>query len=161
MNIFVLDENPVEAAFMLCDKHVPKMIVESTQMMASALRKHGVSGRHMPRTKAGKAYKGGYHNHPCTVWCGLTSENYGWLAKHALALSLEFERRFEKDHACTNPIFKMAFMSNHIPQGNRTKFAQAMPDEYKNPNAVIAYRSYYRSKEFAKWDKGTPPPDWW
>ena len=30
MNIFVLHENPVTAAEMLCDKHVPKMIVESS-----------------------------------------------------------------------------------------------------------------------------------
>ncbi len=34
MNIFVLDENPIRAAEMMCDKHIPKMVVESAQMMA-------------------------------------------------------------------------------------------------------------------------------
>ena len=38
MNIFILDEDPVIAAKMLCDKHVPKMIVESAQMLSTAHR---------------------------------------------------------------------------------------------------------------------------
>ena len=38
MNIFVLDKDPREAARMLCDKHVPKMIVESGQMLSTAHR---------------------------------------------------------------------------------------------------------------------------
>ena len=37
MNIFVLDENPVIAAQCMDDVRVPKMCVESAQMMASAL----------------------------------------------------------------------------------------------------------------------------
>ena len=38
MNIFVLDENPWAAARMHCDKHVPKIIVESAQMLSTAHR---------------------------------------------------------------------------------------------------------------------------
>ena len=38
MNIFILSNNPVRAAQYQCDKHVPKMCVESAQMMASAPR---------------------------------------------------------------------------------------------------------------------------
>ena len=38
MNIFVLDKDPRVAARMLCDKHVPKMIVESAQMLSTAHR---------------------------------------------------------------------------------------------------------------------------
>ena len=37
MNIFVVNEDPSKAAVALCDKHVPKMIVETTQMLVSAL----------------------------------------------------------------------------------------------------------------------------
>ena len=29
MNVFVLDDDPKEAAIQQCDKHVPKMVVES------------------------------------------------------------------------------------------------------------------------------------
>ena len=38
MNLFILDESPVKAARMQCDKHVVKMIVESAQMMSTANR---------------------------------------------------------------------------------------------------------------------------
>ena len=38
MNIFILDEDPVIAARMLCDRHIPKMIVESAQMLSTAHR---------------------------------------------------------------------------------------------------------------------------
>jgi hypothetical protein len=42
-----------------------------------------------------------------------------------------------------------------IPTGDLTPFAQA------NDDPVVAYRAYYHSKQFAKWEKGTPAPDWW
>ena len=76
MNIFVLHEDPRKAAQMMCDKHIPKMCVETAQMMASALRKHGATDNMMPLTKSGTPYKGGYANHPCTVWTGINQSNY-------------------------------------------------------------------------------------
>lgn len=38
MNLFILSTDPVIAAQMQCDKHVPKMIVESGQMLSTAHR---------------------------------------------------------------------------------------------------------------------------
>ena len=38
MNIFILDEDPVVAAQLQCDKHVVKMIVECAQMLSTAHR---------------------------------------------------------------------------------------------------------------------------
>ena len=38
MNIFHLDNDPVKAAQMMCDKHVVKMIVEYAQLMSTAHR---------------------------------------------------------------------------------------------------------------------------
>ena len=197
MNIFVLDENPIRAAEMMCDKHIPKMVVESAQMMASALRRHGVTDERMPLTKSGTPYKGGYQHHPCTVWAGDTRMNFMWLATHALALCKEYEQRFHnrprdplrsewpdgptKEHACRQPILHMIASMHNIPEGDKptinTPFALAMPDEFKvdilgrkwdtseehggADDAVKAYRRYYHSKTFAKWEKGTPAPDWW
>jgi hypothetical protein len=168
MNIFVLDLDPTVAARMHCDKHVPKMCVEAAQMMASALRRHGATDEDMPLTKAGKPYKGGYAHHPCTVWAGDRRTNFGWLAKHAYALCMEYNKRFGKNHACQWPIEHMQRIIHIIPQSQTyvgkhvcTPFAQAMPDEYRDDDAVKAYRAYYHSKQFAKWEKGTPAPDWW
>ena len=162
MNIFILDTDPTTAARMHCDKHVPKMCVEAAQMMASALRRHGATDEDMPLTKAGKPYKGGYAHHPCTVWAGDTRDNFVWLAQHGDELCREYSKRFGKAHACHDPIGRMSGMLVAlIPTGDPTSFAQAMPDEYRNDDAVKAYRRYYHSKQFAKWEKGTPAPDWW
>ena len=174
MNIFVLDENPTAAASMHCDKHVPKMCVEAAQMMASALRRHGATDDMMPLTKAGTPYKGGHKHHPCTVWAGDSRDNFQWLAQHACILFIEYERRFGKEHACEQPIKTMCTMWDMIPEGKLTPFALAMPDEFRpedidgetvyhaySKRAVGAYRAYYHMKWFAKWEKGTPAPDWW
>ena len=167
MNIFVLDTDPTTAARMHCDKHVPKMCVEAAQMMASALRRHGATDEQMPLTKAGKPYKGGYKHHPCTVWAGDSEANFVWLARHAVALCGEYTKRFGKTHACDLPIHSMIGLvplftnSYPSPKAALTPFAQAMPDEYRNDDAVKAYQAYYHSKQFAKWEKGTPAPDWW
>ena len=175
MNIFVLDENPIRASEMMCDKHIPKMVVESAQMMASALRRHGATDEQMPLTKSGTPYKGGYKHHPCTVWAGDSWHNFDWLANHAIGLLVEYYMRFGKEHACNEAIGQMNGMSWRLPEGRLTSFALAMPDEYRprgssddvlymeaeGDDAVQAYRAYYHAKTFAKWEKGTPAPDWW
>lgn len=161
VNIFVLDRNPIRASEMMCDKHIPKMVVESAQMMASALRRHGAVDSQMPLTKSGTPYKGGYKHHPCTVWAGDSWHNFDWLANHAIGLLGEYYMRFGKEHACSEAIGQMNGMSWRLPSGRLTPFAQAMPDEYRNPCAITAYRAYYHSKTFAKWEKGTPAPNWW
>tara|TARA_R110002020_G_scaffold172058_1_gene362214 strand:+ start:3385 stop:3936 length:552 start_codon:yes stop_codon:yes gene_type:complete len=176
MNIFVLDENPITAAQMHCDKHIPKMCVEAAQMMASALRRHGATDEQMPLTKKGTPYKGGYAHHPCTVWVGKSWANFEWLANHALALCIEYTARFGKIHACEQPILQMNTLHmKQFKQDRLTPFALAMPDEFRpiglsdgvlymeacGVKAVQSYRAYYHSKTFAKWEKGTPAPHWW
>ena len=132
-------------------------------MMASALRRHGATDEQMPLTKSGTPYKGGYKHHPCTVWAGDSRDNFMWLADHALILCSEYAKRFGKTHACEEPIHYMSKLGElgWIAKGSLTPFAQAMPDEYRDDDAVVAYQAYYHSKQFAKWEKGTPAPDWW
>lgn len=38
MNIFVLDQDPVKAAEYLCDRHIIKMLLESTQLLCTVHR---------------------------------------------------------------------------------------------------------------------------
>ena len=143
---------------------VPKMVVESAQMMASALRRHGATDEQMPLSKSGTPYKGGYHHHPCTVWAGESQENWMWLAHHAMQLCEEYYKRFNKMHACTDPIYHMIGLQKIIPNTELTPFAQAMPDEYKDDDPVVAYRAYYMSKMDSPGGvhyRHTSPPDWW
>ncbi len=171
MNIFVLDLDPAVAARMHCDKHIPKMCVEAAQMMASALRRHGATDEQMPLTKSGTPYKGGYHHHPCTVWAGDSEANFQWLARYGYWLFTEYTKRFGKTHACEGPIRFMGHLSIMIPTGELTPFAIAIADhmecrklpDFDNMSAVEKYRAYYNhdKRYFAKWEKGTPAPDWW
>ena len=164
MNIFILHDNPVIAARHYCDKHSPKMVVELLQQLGSAVIRHGATPDMMPLTKKGTPLKGGYHHHPCTIWCGDSRANFVWAAFHAIELCEEYTRRFGKTHFCEIGIRHLAKMGHLIPNGELTPFAQAMPDEYKHENAVTAYRAYYHSKRFAngppRWDR-SPTPHWW
>ena len=60
MNIFVLHDDPVVAAQMMCDKHVVKMILESNQMLSTVARKYGHDA----------PYRSTHAKHPCTLWTG-------------------------------------------------------------------------------------------
>ena len=162
MNIFILDERPLWAAQMHCDKHLPKMCVELLQQLGSALRRHGATDEQMPLTQKGTPLKGGYPNHPCTRWVGDSRANFQWAADHAIGLCLHFNKRYGKRHFCETGIIQMNDMANMIPDGELTPFAQAMPDEYKNDDAVKAYRDYYHYKATimpVEW-KHTPRPGW-
>lgn len=149
MNIFVLDKNPVKAARMLCDKHIVKMIVESTQMLCTA---HWMTG--------GKAfYKATYKNHPCTKWVRKTLGNYKWLVRHALEMCKEYKRRYTRIHKCQETIEWCKENLPDIKKGKLTEFAQAMPKKYKNKSAVKAYRDYYLHEKlrFCRWNHSKEP----
>ena len=176
MNIFVLDESPIQSARMYCDKHVPKMVVELLQQCGSAVIRHGAPPDMMPLTKKGTPLKGGYHNHPCTRWVGDSRTNFLWAITHGQALCYEYTKRFGKIHFCEAGIRHLDKMASLIPEGDLTPFALAMPDEHRpvachikegylfhatGSTAVEAYRRYYHSKTFAEWNKGTDTPSWW
>lgn len=156
MNIFVLSTDPEEAAQMACDQHVIKMILESTQLLATALRFHGAPDEVLPRTASGTPYKSTHHNHPCSVWTRKTRANFLWLVEHVRALSEEYTIRFGKVHACSKWIDTMHRGSAWIPDGELTEFARAMPDQYKDETSVVrSYRAFYCGEKlsFAKWKR--------
>lgn len=163
MNIFVLDKDPYKAAEYYCDKHVPKMCVELYQQLGSAVIRHGANPEQMPLTSKGTPLKGGYHNHPCTRWCGDSRINFMWASSHAIALCLQYNLRYHKIHACESGIRHLCEMQHMISGESLTPFALAMPDQYKSDDPVESYRNYYRyeKKDFAKWSKNNNTPYWW
>ena len=89
--------------------------------------------------------------------------NYRWHATHALALCREYTYRYEKTHKA-QPLIEYLFNREplNIREGGLTKFAVAMPDQYKVECSVESYRNYYRGEKayFAKW-KNRDTPVWW
>ena len=72
MNIFYLDEKPLTAARMHCDKHVVKMIIESAQMLSTAHRT--LDGNDYADRM--NLYKATHKNHPANIWVRESAENY-------------------------------------------------------------------------------------
>ncbi len=81
MNIFALSECPEQSALWLDDIRKNKMILESAQMLSTAIR------RLDPDTTL-PVYKLAYINHPCSKWARATRGNFMWLIKHMSACPL-------------------------------------------------------------------------
>lgn len=178
MNIFAVDWDPVTAAKNLCDKHIPKMIVESAQLLSTAHRLldgteyegKTLSGRKARRwlladpAHDAEIYEATFINHPCTIWTRSCNSNYLWLAKHANTMCDEFHLRFGNPHK-TKPLIEFFCQQEpkNIAKRSLEPFALAMPDEYKvEDNPILSYRKYYAHAKarFAKWRLPDRMPDW-
>jgi hypothetical protein len=160
MNIFVVETDPVAAARQLPDKLICKMPLESAQMLSTAHRYLSPA----QYCEDMGLYKKAFYNHPCTIWARTTHENYRWLLLHWITLCEEFNYRYGNDHKSWTDLWEgLKIFPMEITEGNLTPFAQAMPEEYKNPlDPVAAYRNYMIcEKHYAKWEKGTQKPYWW
>lgn len=150
MNIFILDNNIEKCARYHCDQHVVKMILESVQIMCTALNKKGMQ----------TPYRSTHVKHPCVLWVEESYDNFLWLRELALALNREYRFRFARE---TNhkSIEVLGAISDYVFESNGlTEFPQAMPDEYKVPgNAVLAYRQFYLGEKmrFARWTRRRIP----
>ena len=150
MNIFVLDLNIKKCAHYHCDQHVSKMILESAQLLCTALNEKGFE----------TPYRSTHTHHPCTIWVGESYDNFLWLRRLAMALNSEYRYRFRKDndHKSIGVIEKVGAI--RYKSIGLTPFAQAMPEEYKDPdNPVAAYRQFYIREKlaFARWTRRRRP----
>jgi len=160
-----------------CDKHIVKMILELTQVLYTVYHKLHKDTNWIKKC-SNKVYRATHRNHPITLWIGSHINNYKFATKVGLALCDEFKKRYNHDHACCshinwlykNPpkkdLFELIINKNSyyatkgLPDGV-TPFPLAMPEKYHQPNAVKAYREYYKGdkKDFACW-KYTKKPYW-
>lgn len=152
MNIFVLSLNILKCAMFHCDQHVIKMILESAQMLCTVVLLSGGSA----------GYRIVHQKHPCTLWALKSLSNWKWLRELAYALNDEFKYRYKKteDHKSIEII--KALKEPNIPDLGLTPFAQAMPDEFRDPDSVLAYRKYYAGAKFrfATW-RERDIPNWY
>jgi len=148
MNIFVLDNDIEKCAAYHNNRHCVKMILESAQMLSTAVRLSGIN----------KGYKACYEKHPCTLWVNNSLDNWLWLRKLVIELNTEWKSRFnhERNHKSFDVV--MSLPKPKIRSIGLTPFAQAMPDVYRNKDAVKAYRDYYMGEKraIAQWKNGKP-----
>lgn len=135
MNIFATFDCPIKSARYLDNKRVIKMILESAQMLSTAINFYG-----------GKApYKSTHINHPCSVWVRESRVNYIWLLRHFIALSQEYTKRYGKIHKSSQytEFFKENELS--IPNGIPTPFPNCTTLKHVG-NTHLAYRLYLNKK---------------
>ena len=149
MNIFVLDEDVEKCAEYHCDKHVIKMILESAQMMSAVVRLQGYD----------IGYKLTHKNHPCTIWARKSLSNYKWLKTLTTLLNAEYRYRYDKNINHKSYDMVLTLPTPKLPDIGLTPFAQAMPEQYRNTDAVKAYRDYYINEKssFLTWTKRITP----
>lgn len=145
MNIFVTSECPLKSAQVLDDKRVVKMVLESAQLLSTALHLNNGEG----------PYKPTHIYHPCTIWTAASRDNYAWLLTHFLALCTEYNRRFDKTHACYE--YRDIFLKGvaQITPGPQTEFINCTP--YKDKPVYLAYQLLLNDK----WDNDKRPARWY
>lgn len=152
MNIFVTDESPQKAANNLDDKRVVKMILETTQLLCTAVNLNG-----------GKSpYKSTHVNHPSSVWARQSNTNYTWLRHHGIQLCIRYTEIYERSHKCFPMLLDLADGEKHIPTGDLTPFANCTTNKEKGinykhiENTVDAYRLYLVNR----WNTDKKKPTW-
>lgn len=146
MNIFASYACPKKSAQFLDDRRVIKMVLESAQLLSTAINESGGKG----------PYKTTHKNHPCSIWTRQTIKNYYWLLDHFQYLCDEYSKRYNKIHKCET--FKKDFISaaSLINNGDLTFFPNCtiFKDE---PDIHKAYRDYL----VHKWNNDKRTPTWY
>lgn len=183
MNLFYVDEDLDKCAEYHVDKHVNKMQLEAAQILCTNIVIDHLLG-YVPRllTKEENAVLSEYRkenkelamedrfvpylpchqNHPSTVWCRTSLENFYWTHCYANALGSEAHYRYGTTH-------KSLAVINNLPEPKNmkdigfTQFGLAMPEELKDYDDPIgSYRKFYMLDKatFASW-KHRDKPYWW
>lgn len=155
MNIFFTDPCPKKCAEYLDTKRVNKMILESCQMLSTAINETGGQG----------IYKSTHKNHPSNVWARESYQNWLWLYHHMIALGMEYKRRRGKIHKSFR-----AFITSDI----KRQAMQALPSKglTKKPNCAanmslgISYKDVdniykaYKLYLSDRWENDKREPIW-
>lgn len=149
MNIFILDYDPETCARYHCDKHVIKMVLETTQILSIVQYLRGNK----------TTYKPTHRHHPCVEWCNESEGNYRWLLWLGLYLCKEYTFRFGKTHKCESLLRNELLIPPHMEKKYETVFVHVMPDKYKLIDIVESYRWYYLKEKnhLFRWTKRKRP----
>ena len=143
MNIFALDKCPMQSAQWLDDIRKNKMILESAQMLSTAVRVLS------PDTDL-SVYKVAYLNHPCTIWARQSRDNFKWLLSHMSHLFLQKDGLHKSANLLTD--FQKYADSGYFPREELTPFANCARnlergvDYSEHPDVHEAYRMYMNDR---------------
>ena len=167
MNIFILSLIQKKIAEFMMDKHISKILLESVQMLCTAKR---IVDPEDAETMS-ELYRIAHKNHPVTIWCRKSRENFVWVLDLIDELHAEWrfryghpDTKFHKSYLVAIQLRERIPAEDMFEEVGLTQFALAMPDEYKCDDPIEAYRNYYMSPEkqkIASWNKKRAKPDWY
>lgn len=163
MNIFILDNDPIQAAKWHNDTHVVKMLLETAQILSSVHKLYNTN-------ISNQVYRLTHHNHPCNVWARTSTANYEWLSLLGKSLCTEYTERYSKIHKSQQLIELCSanVPNNLINHNSISGFALAIREEifdlcYVKNNPVQSYRNFYmidkRGGKHETWKQNKP--FWW
>lgn len=166
MMVFLLDENHNQRAKFHCDKHVNKMLVESTQLMNTAL--HINDAEQLTFDDPIRPFP------EWAMWAAESFDNWLWLLDHSLALGEEFRWRSARhDHRSltrimdnwvdqyilTNEKRKIGKYFDGPPSG-MTDFPVCVGDTEHSADPIETYRRFYNEQkvphDWCEWSTETP-----
>ena len=168
MNIFFLSWNVEECAGLYCDQHVNKILLEIVQMLYTTWHYLGDNDWNSTAPFKKNSDQRGYKpvsnpKHPIVSWVMSGRNNYIWTVRLGVALALEFERRFKKNHSCVPHVLWMyenipdnfveirnpkAFYSSRGFPEHVTPVPECMPEMYHHPHLIKANINNYLDEKF-------------
>lgn len=163
MNIFCFDTSPYLSALWLDDIRKNKMILESSQLLSTAIDFNDPFGDW-------RVYKPAYISHPCTIWTRESRGNFVWLLEYLEQLIIQKENGY--NHRCAKlvPIFRKYATSGKFKKEDQTPFVNCARNLQRNvdfkhiSDVHLAYK-YYIANRWVKdsievsWNWGRKP-DW-
>lgn len=152
MNIFAFSPDPWECALWLDDVRKNKMILETAQLLSSAVAINDPSW-------ASKVYKPTHLGHPCAKWAMSSRANFWWLRTYMKALGIQFGKHKSLDYLNT---FKEFAVVGWFPSEDQTPFPNCAANSdlgisFKHiPDVHEAYRLYINER----WKRDTIPLSW-
>ena len=157
MNIFFLSMDPEKLAYMYCDQHVIKILLEICQMMYTSWfysNEIEYVEKNAPYTLNNKrrGYRPCHKNHPMTLWISSSYENYKFAGEIGMLLALEYKKKPSKFELRES---KTSYYPITDFKSGLTRIPACMPDKYKVSSIIESYKLYYSGEKtvFARYTR--------
>jgi len=131
VNIFKTSEDPDICARDLDSKRLIKMILETAQLLSTAMYKTGGTG----------PYRLTHANHPCSVWAAESDLNYRWLINYFVSLNKEYTLRYKRTHKSFSLLSIFTEYADRMPKGPLVMVPNCTI--FKNiDDTLVAYQLY-------------------
>lgn len=150
MNIFSTYSDPEKSAIVLDDIRANKLILESAQMLSTAIRWHGGGDDTI--------YRIAHPHHPCSLWTRRSRANFDWLVRHARAL---ISQQGNYHHKCFPIIKQCEKHADVIPDGPLTPFANCAKNNKLGLDFTwLPVHEAYRNYLWYRWEEDTIRLSW-